>query len=294
MSPFATLDRRTPILVQGATGRMGRRHALAMRAYGSNIAAGTSAREAGGNMEGIPLFASCADAVRATGCSASVLMVPPLDVLAAGTEAIEAGIGLLVTIAEGVPVHDAVRLRRLAKSRGATWLGASTPGAAIPGQVKLGFLPDVALRPGPFALLSKSGTLSYEVGYRLAASGLGESLWLGVGGDPVKGLRFAETLPLLAAHGGTEAVIIVGEVGGTEEEELAATLAAQPLGKPVLALLAGREAKQGVAMGHAGALTYGSMGSLASKTAALLGAGAEVFATIQALIDRCESLFRRR
>jgi succinyl-CoA synthetase alpha subunit len=191
-------------------------------------------------------------------------------------------------------VHDAVRLRALARARGATWLGASTPGCAIPGQVKLGFLPDVALRPGPVALLTKSGTLSYEVGYRLAGIGLGQSLWIGVGGDAVKGTRFAELLPVLAASAATEAVVLIGEVGGTEEEEFAAALSRAPLGRPVLALLAGREAKEGVAMGHAGALTYGDMGSLASKTASLAAAGVEVSGSMQALVDRCAGLLGRR
>ncbi len=291
---LATLSRATPVLVQGASGRMGRRHTLLMRAYGTRILAGTSVREAGGNIEGIPLFGDCAAAVAATGAMASICMVPPLEVLAAATEAIEAGIRLIVTIAEGVPVHDAVRLRGLARAHGATWLGASTPGCAIPGQVKLGFLPDVALRPGPVALLTKSGTLSYEVGYRLAGMGLGQSLWIGVGGDAVKGTRFAELLPVLAASPATELVVLIGEVGGTEEEEFAAALSHAPPGRPVLALLAGREAKEGVAMGHAGALTYGGMGSLASKTMALEAAGVEVFGSIQTLVDRCADLLGRR
>jgi succinyl-CoA synthetase alpha subunit len=293
MKALAELSRTTPVLIQGASGRMGRHHALLMRGYGTNIVAGTSQREAGGSIEGIPLFADCAAAVRATGATASVCMVPPLETRAAMEEAVAAGIRLVVTIAEGVPVHDALRLRRLTQERGVTWLGASTPGCAIPGQVKLGFLPDVALRPGPVALLSKSGTLSYEVGYRLAALGLGQSLWVGVGGDAVKGTRFAELLPLVAAHGPTEAVVLIGEVGGTEEEEFAAALAARPIGKPVLALLAGREAKEGVAMGHAGALTYGGAGTLASKSAALSAAGAEVFASTAALLARCAALFGR-
>jgi succinyl-CoA synthetase alpha subunit len=292
--PLASLSRATPVLVQGASGRMGRRHMLLMRDYGTRIVAGTSAREAGGSIEGIPLFAGCAEAVAATGATASVCMVPPLEVLAAATEAIAAGIRLVVTIAEGVPVHDAVRLRALARARGATWLGASTPGCAIPGRVKLGFLPDVALRPGPVALLTKSGTLSYEVGYRLAGIGLGQSLWIGVGGDAVKGTRFAELLPVLVASAATEAVVLIGEVGGTEEEEFAAALSRAPLGRPVLALLAGREAKEGVAMGHAGALTYGDMGSLASKTASLAAAGVEVSGSMQALVDRCAGLLGRR
>ncbi len=293
MKALAEFSARTPVLVQGASGRMGRRHTQLMRDYGTNIAAGTSLREAGGTIDGIPLFTDCLAAVRESGASASICMVPPLETRSAVEEAVAAGITLIVTIAEGVPVHDALHLRRLTRQHNVTWIGASTPGIALPGQAKLGFLPNVALAPGPVALLTKSGTLSYEVGFRLVQLGLGQSLWLGVGGDAVKGTRFAELLPLMAQHGPTEAVVLIGEVGGTEEEEFAAALAARPLGKPVLCLLAGREAKEGVAMGHAGALIYGGAGTLASKTAALTAAGAEVFATTTALVTRCAGLFGR-
>ena len=291
MKTLIEFSGRTPVLVQGASGRMGRRHTQLMRACGTNIVAGTSLREAGGMLDGIPLFAESGAAVRATGAVASICMVPPLETRAAVEEAVAAGIQLVVTIAEGVPVHDALHLRRLTQAKGVTWIGASTPGIAVPGQAKLGFLPNVALRPGPVALLTKSGTLSYEVGYRLVQLGLGQSTWIGVGGDAVKGTRFAELLPMMAAHGPTEAVVLIGEVGGTEEEEFADALAAAPLGKPVLCLLAGREAKEGVAMGHAGALTYGGAGTLESKTSRLQAAGAEVFATTAALVERCRTLF---
>ncbi len=291
MKVLTEFSGRTPVLVQGASGRMGRRHTQLMREYGTNIVAGTSVREAGGTLDGIPLFAESGAAVRETGAVASICMVPPLETRAAVEEAVAAGVKLVVTIAEGVPVHDALHLRRLCQEKGVTWIGASTPGVAVPGQAKLGFLPNVALRPGPVALLTKSGTLSYEVGYRLAQLGLGQSTWIGVGGDAVKGTRFAELLPMMAAHGATEAVVLIGEVGGTEEEEFAAALAAKPLGKPVFCLLAGREAKEGVAMGHAGALTYGGAGTLESKTSALTLAGAEVFATTAALVARCGGVF---
>jgi succinyl-CoA synthetase alpha subunit len=159
--------------------------------------------------------------------------------------------------------------------------------------MKLGFLPDAALRPGPVAIMSKSGTLSYEIGWRLAQSGSGQSLWVGVGGDPVKGLRFADVLPAFLADGRTEAVVLVGEVGGDEEEDFAAALAAAGSAKPVLAVVAGREAKEGVAMGHAGALTFGASGTLASKRAALEAAGVRVHPTIGGLVADALSLVRR-
>ena len=180
------------------------------------------------------MFADCRDAVLATGAVASVAMAPPLETLAAVEEALAAGIRLIVTVAEGIPLHDAMRIGRAVRHAGATWIGASTPGMAIPGEMKLGFLPDVCLRPGPFAIMTKSGTLSYEVGYRLARAGLGQSIWVGVGGDPVKGVRFADLLPVFFADARTQAIILVGEVGGSEEEECADALLRLGVRKPRL------------------------------------------------------------
>ncbi len=290
---IATLSRATPVLVQGITGRMGRAHAAGMRAYGTNIVAGTSTRADLPEVDGIPVFPDCAAAVAATGAVASIAMVPPADVRAAVEEALAAGIRLVVTIAEGVPVHDALAVGRAVREAGATWVGPSTPGLAVPGEMKLGFLPDAALRPGPVAIMSKSGTLSYEIGWRLAQAGLGQSLWVGVGGDPVKGVRFADLLASFMADSRTEAIVLVGEVGGDEEEQFAAALARAGAAKPVLAVIAGSEAKEGVAMGHAGALTFGATGSMASKRAALAGAGVRIFPTMAGLVADCAAMLRR-
>jgi len=285
------LDNRTPVLVQGMTGRMGRTHTALMRADGTNIVAGTSSRPAGDL--GVPVFGTCREAVEATGAAMSIVMVGPDDVLAAATEAIEAGIGCIVTIAEGMPVHDALRLKALAAERGATWLGPSTPGVARPGVAKVGFLPDIALHPGAFAVISKSGTLSYEVGYRLVRAGLGQSIWIGVGGDPVKGVRFADLAAPLFRHEATRAVILIGEVGGDEEEEFARELArAGAQAKPVFAIMAGQEAKEGVPMGHAGAIVHGASGSIGAKAEALGAAGAQVFGSIDALVGACAAFDR--
>ena len=288
---LSTLSRTTPVIVQGITGRMGRTHAALMRAYGTNIVGGTSARADAAEAAGVPVFPDCAAAVAATGAVASVVMAPPAETLAAVQEALAAGIKLFVTVAEGVPLHDAMRIGQAAREADATWVGASTPGVAIPGEVKLGFLPDVALRPGPLAIMTKSGTLSYEVGYRLARLGIGQSIWVGVGGDPVKGVRFADLLPLFFADARTRGIILVGEVGGTEEEECADALRALGLRKPVYALIAGREAKEGVAMGHAGALVHGDSGTLATKTRRLTEAGAWCFASVAALVQACAADF---
>jgi succinyl-CoA synthetase alpha subunit len=284
---IASLSRETPVIVQGITGRMGRTHAVLMRAYGTNIVGGTSTRTDIPEAAGVKVFATCRDAVLATGAVVSVAMAPPLETLAAVEEALTAGIQLIVTVAEGIPLHDAVRIGRAVRHAGATWIGASTPGMAIPGEIKLGFLPDVCLRPGSFAIMSKSGTLSYEVGYRLALERLGQSIWVGVGGDSVKGVRFADLLSVFFADPRTHAIILVGEVGGSEEEECADALARLGVRKPLFALIAGREAKEGVSMGHAGALVMGDAGTLASKTQRLTAAGARVFGSIETLIHAC-------
>jgi succinyl-CoA synthetase alpha subunit len=285
------LSGNTPVIVQGITGRMGRTHAVLMKRYGTNIVGGTSNRSDIADVDGMPVFASCSEAVVATGAVASVCMAPPGETLAAVQEALAAGIKLIVTIAEGVPQHDAMRIGRLVRRAGATWVGASTPGLAIPGQCKLGFLPDVCLAPGPLAIMTKSGTLSYEVGYRLVRNGVGQSMWIGVGGDSVKGIRFADLLPTFFDHPSTKGIILVGEVGGSEEEECAQAYRRLGARKPLYALIAGREAKQGVSMGHAGALVLGESGSLDAKTRQLTAVGAKVFTTVDALVLACTRNF---
>jgi succinyl-CoA synthetase alpha subunit len=287
-----SLTRTTPVIVQGITGRMGRSHAALMLAYGTNIVGGTSTRTDLTHAAGLPVFADCTEAVLATGAVASVVMAPPEDTLEAVQQALAAGIKLIVTVAEGVPLHDAIKIGRAVRRAGATWVGASTPGLAIPGQCKLGFLPDVCLRPGPLGIMSKSGTLSYEVGYRLARERLGQSIWVGVGGDPVKGIRFADLLAVFCDDKRTKGIILIGEVGGTEEEECAEAYARLGSRKPLLAIIAGREAKEGVSMGHAGALVHGDFGTLASKTKKLTEAGAKVFPSIASLVDHCTRYYR--
>jgi succinyl-CoA synthetase alpha subunit len=218
-------------------------------------------------------------------------MVPPLAVLAAIQEAVAAGIKLIVTIAEGMPVTDAVRALEAVRAAGVRWIGPSTPGLAIPGRLKLGFLPNVSLVPGPLGIMAKSGTLSYEVCHRLVGRNLGQSLWVGVGGDLVKGTRFADVLPFLLADPDTKAIVVIGEIGGSEEEELAAAMRTLNCAKPVYALIAGRTAREGVTMGHAGAMIQGNVGTIASKTNALVGAGARVFTQIRDLVDDVSSGF---
>ena len=252
VTPFVDPD--VKVIIQGMTGRTGRRHSELMRAYGTRIVGGVSP---GGNVDavdGVPIFKTCAEAVATTGATASVAMIPPLAVLAAIQEAIAAGIKLIVTIAEGMPVTDAVRALEAVRAAGVRWIGPSTPGLAIPGRLKLGFLPNVSLVPGPLGIMAKSGTLSYEVCHRLVRRNLGQSLWVGVGGDLVKGTRFADVLPFLLADPDTKAIVVIGEIGGSEEEELAAAMRTLNCAKPVYALIAGLTAREGVTMGHAGAM----------------------------------------
>jgi succinyl-CoA synthetase alpha subunit len=278
------IDGTAPVIVQGISGRAGRLHSRLMKAYGTNIVGGISPKLESGEINGIPLFPDCGSAVRATGATASVALVGAMQLLGAMREALEAGIRYIVTPTEGMPVHDALKAQRLVRERGAIWIGGSTPGMAIAGSVKLGFLPDDSLKPGPLGLMSKSGTLSYEAGYRLAQAGVGTSVWIGVGGDPVKGTRYADLVPFYAADDATRALLIIGEIGGHEEEDFAAALKTHSFGKPVFALIAGRTAPEGVAMGHAGALTHGSHGTYAAKRAALEAAGVTVFGSLNEMV----------
>jgi succinyl-CoA synthetase alpha subunit len=273
----------TPVLVHGITGRIGRRHTRNMLEYGTKIVAGVAAREDA--VEGVPVFRSTGDAVRQSGAQAAVAIVPALAVLPTVLEAAEAGLQLIVTVAEGMPVHDAMRARQALRGSPTRWIGASTPGLVFPGRAKLGFLPSVSIAPGNLGVMSKSGTLSYEVCHRLVRAGLGQSLWIGVGGDSVKGTRFADMLPYFAGDPQTKALVILGEIGGDEEEELAASLRATGFAKPVFALIAGSAAREGVTMGHAGALIHGNTGTAASKSAALRAAGAAVFHRIDELVS---------
>jgi succinyl-CoA synthetase alpha subunit len=271
------------VLVQGGTGRVGAAHVRLMRASGTSIAGIVSPAMRVAEVDTVPVFPDCRAAVAATGARTSVLFVAAPLLPGAMREALAAGVTYLVTPTEGMPVHDALLAAAAVEAAGGAWIGASTPGMAVPGHGKLGFLPDASLRPGPLGIMSKSGTLSYEAAYRLAGRGIGQSAWVGVGGDPVKGTRFAELLPFFAADPATRAVLVIGEIGGDEEEELAARLRAARFAKPVYAIIAGATAPEGTTMGHAGAMIDGQAGTFASKQAALREAGAEVFTSLAEL-----------
>jgi succinyl-CoA synthetase alpha subunit len=288
------IDRATPVLVQGITGRIGRMHTRLMRAAGTRIVAGVSPKADPADVDGVPVFASCREAVAATGATASVTFVGAAQLLGAIEEAVAGGIKLIVTPTEGMPAHDAARALKAVRAAGVTWIGASTPGMAIPGVAKLGFLPEVSLKPGPLGLMSKSGTLSYEAGFRLAGSGVGTSVWVGVGGDAIKGTRYADLVPFYAQDAATEALLLIGEIGGNEEEEFAQALGDHRFAKPAFALIAGRSSPSGVAMGHAGAIMYGAHGTFEAKRAALERARVTVFDTLNAMVAGIAAWHRTR
>ena len=279
------IDRDTPVIVQGMTGRAGRLHTRLMKEYGTRIVAGVSPKSDRPMVEGVPVFPDCRSAVEATGATTCVAFVGAYDLLGAMRDAVGGGVRYIVTPTEGMPVHDALRVKQLVSEKGVLWVGGSTPGMAVAGEAKLGFLPNDALLPGSLALMSKSGTLSYESGYRLAQRGVGTSVWVGVGGDPVKGVRYADLVPFFAEDDRTHAVLVIGEIGGHEEEDFAAALRAHGFSKPVFALIAGRTAPSGVSMGHAGALVHGSHGTFEAKRVALEAAGVTVFDRLNGMVD---------
>ena len=290
MSP--RIDRNTKVLLQGISGRAGRLHSRLMREYGTNLVAGVSPARDVKEINGLPLFPDCASAVKATGATVSVALVGAYDLLEAMREAVAAGIKMIVTPTEGMPVHDALKAKRLTQAADVLWIGGSTPGMAVAEVAKLGFLPDVSLKSGPLGLMSKSGTLSYESGFRLAQRGVGTSVWVGVGGDPVKGTRYADLVPFYASDAATEALLVIGEIGGSEEEEFARALTAHRFAKPVFALIAGKSAPEGVTMGHAGALVHGSHGTWEAKRRALEAAGVTVFGALNEMVEGISARLR--
>jgi succinyl-CoA synthetase alpha subunit len=273
MAVIATADTR--LVVQGITGREGAFHALRNRAYGTQVVAGVTPGKAGEDVEGIPVFDSVADAVDRTGANTSLVVVPPRFAADAILEAADAGVGQIVCITEGVPAHDMLEVYHYLRPRGIRLLGPNCPGALSPGIANVGIIPAEVFSPGPIGLVSRSGTLTYQIGGELAAAGLGNSTIIGIGGDPVIGTSFIDALDLFQADPETEFIVMVGEIGGTDEEK-AADVIAERITKPVVAYIAGFEAPPGKTMGHAGAIISGSSGTAAAKKAALEAKGVPV------------------
>jgi len=269
-----------PVIVQNMTGRYGRLHTRLMLDYGTNVAAGAAPGKGGQEVEGAPVYNTVAEAVQKTGAKASVCFVPAEFTLAAGEEALNAGIKLLVIITEHVPIRDELRLVQLAQSKGAAIIGPNCPGIIIPSQkVKLGIMPAPSFAPGPVALYSRSGTLTYEIAGQLTAAGFGQSLAVGIGGDPINGTTPIEWMDFVQGMEDTRAVVAVGEIGGDAEERLARHIEKSGFKKPIVAYIAGRHAPKEKKMGHAGAIIYGDYGTADSKIKALTAAGVKVAMT---------------
>ena len=262
------------VIVQGVTGATGRRQVRQMVDYGTRIVAGVTPGRGGEEVDGVPVFDTVAAAVRATGARASIAFLPPQAAAEGVLEAAEAGIQLLVCTTEGVPLHDEVKAVQHAHRHGMRLVGPNTSGLMVPGAYKLGFMPTDTVASGHCAVLSRSGTLSYEVVHALSDAGIGLSLWVGLGGDRVKGTTFVEILPAVLEDASTRAVVLIGEIGGTEEEQAAELLRGSLV--PVIAIIAGRSAPEGVSMGHAGAMISGGLGTYNSKREALEASGIPV------------------
>jgi succinyl-CoA synthetase alpha subunit len=270
MSVLVSKDTR--VLTQGITGATGQLHTRLCREYGSEMVAGVTPGRGGTDFEGIPIFDTVTQAVKATGANASVIYVPPAGAGDAILEAADAGIPLVVCITEGVPVLDMVRVTRWLEGRPTRLIGPNCPGVITPGACKIGIMPGYIHTPGRVGVVSRSGTLTYEAVYQLTQLGIGQSTCIGIGGDPIIGTGFIDALRLFQDDAGTDAVIMIGEIGGTAEEEAAAFIKAH-VTKPVVSFIAGQTAPKGKRMGHAGAIIAGGKGTAAEKMAALQAAG---------------------
>lgn len=266
------VDKNTKVLTQGITGATGQFHTRACKEYGTKMVAGVTPGKGGTDFEGIPIFDTVARAVAETGANTSVIYVPPPFTADAIMEAADAGIDLIISITEGVPVMDMVRVKRYLEGRRSRLLGPNCPGVITPGECKIGIMPGHIFKSGPIGVVSRSGTLTYEAVDQLTRVGLGQSTCVGIGGDPVHGIGFIDVLKLFNDDPATEAVVMIGEIGGTDEEEAAAWVRAH-MKKPVTAFIVGQTAPPGKRMGHAGAIISGGKGTAQEKVAVLKAAG---------------------
>jgi succinyl-CoA synthetase alpha subunit len=269
------IDRKTRLIVQGLTGREGTFHALQAKAYGTNVVGGVTPGKGGTTHEGWPVFNTVADAVRQTGADASVIFVPPPGGADAIMEAADAGLALAVCITEGIPTLDMLRAIAFLHGRSMRLIGPNCPGLISAGRAKAGIIPGHICQEGRVGIVSKSGTLTYEAIHQLTALGLGQTTCIGIGGDPLIGTSFIDALTLFGKDPETEAVVLIGEIGGSAEEE-AATFIKASFRKPVVGFIAGQTAPPGRRMGHAGAIISGGTGTAAEKMQALTAAGVHV------------------
>lgn len=258
---------RKPVLIQGMTGSYGSTHTRLMKAYGTNIPAGVTPGKGGQRFEGTPVYNTMNEAVKATGSQISGIFVPAPFFLKAAIEAIDCGIKLLVAIPEHIPIRDAIRVLEYARKNDAKMIGPNTPGIIVPEVMKVGIMPAQPFKAGTTVVFSRSGTLMYDVSYNLTSKGFGQRLCLGIGGDPINGTNLIEAFDLVRDRDDVDSIVVVGEIGGDAEEQLAQYITMTNFTKPVIAYIAGRAAPKEKRMGHAGAIVYGNYGSAESKVA---------------------------
>ncbi len=286
------IDEKTRVVVLGITGGEGTFHAQKMIEYGTRVVAGMTPGKGGTRHLGVPVFNTVAEAVDAEGADAAAIFVPPYAAADAVMESADAGIGLVVCITEGIPTFDMIKVKAFLKSKPAKLIGPNTPGVISPGKAKIGIMPGHIHAPGTIGIISRSGTLTYEAVQQVSRQGYGQSTAVGIGGDPIVGLKYIELLRLFKDDSGTEAVVLIGEIGGTAEDEAAAYIQAE-FPKPVVGFIAGQTAPPGRRMGHAGAIIAGGKGTAQEKMAALRAAGvhvavspAEIGATLHKALSR--------
>jgi len=270
------LDGATRVIVQGVTGKEGSFHFRIMRDYGTRIVGGVTPGKGGMDHEGVPVFDTVAEARDATGAEATIIFVPKSAAVDSVTEAIRAGMRLVVCTTDGIPVHDMLKVRSMAREAGCILVGPNCPGVISPGKSKLGFMPSHVYSEGPVGVIAKSGSLSYEVAYELTLAGLGQSTVVGIGGDPVKGCSFADLLPRFVEDPETRIIVLIGEIGGNEEESAADWMLRNEVKKPVVAYVVGRTAPPSAKMGHPGTLFVWDGGRHEGKLERLRAAGAVV------------------
>jgi succinyl-CoA synthetase alpha subunit len=283
------VDENTRLVVQAITGREGRFHTGQMRAFGTNVVAGTRPGKGGTDVDGVPVFNTVREAVVETKANTSVIFVPGPGAADAIMEAAAAGISLIVAITERVPVHDMARAYDFVRATGARLIGPNCPGLVSSGKCKVGIMPNQLFREGSVGIVSRSGTLTYEMVNELTLRGIGQSTTVGIGGDPIIGTSFTDTLTLFDDDPQTEVVVLIGEIGGTDEEDAAAYIGGRQ-GKPVIAFISGRTAPPGKRMGHAGAIITGGIGGPEQKVEAFRSVGVHVAETLQEVGQRVADL----